>query len=878
MTSHNSHIMSTGIRATLISITAIATLTGCSDENILTPTPDSGDIKEIKFEVSEASANRWNSRSIEHANPGCERQLPSLTLNGDGSARLYLHPVETDNTSTVTSRASTINSDNISNFGVFAAYNANNQDLDELSPDYMYNVEITRQNSWSPVKEYLWPGSGSLHFTAYSPYAATISESEGITRLPVITDKDTLSLDYITPGSVNQQIDLMIATPVDGTASPCNIEFNHALTAITIATGNQMTPCKILNVAINHVKNAGTLNLEDGSWSSLTGDANFTIAPDLTLTAASGSQYVAPGTPIADGDNTFLLIPQSLGDSATIALTIDYNGTTSHFDASLAGTSWSAGKKVVYNLSVNPETDHLELEIDGDFTTTYTGDSVRFNVTSQYISSSGATPINWKAEFIDDDGNVIDQPEWITQFPTTSNDNNEYIEVTKMQNFTFDVISPQSQILQNASDINTSSGNTPYNLSSATGSENIENTANTYIINAPGIYSIPLVYGNGIKDGSVNASAYSTTSHNRSALKTFVNHLENAITDPYIYNNTDCTPADATLVWEDHLNLVQDIKLSDDKKSIIVNIPHSSIRQGNAVVAVRDAAGNIMWSWQLWVTDYNPTGDLRAIHGGDLTFYYMARDIGRIIGDDVTNFPEMKAKVRFTQTDVPEGTDPLTKTIDLIQTGTVITTGDSFTLYQWGRKDPIVGHVSHWYDAKHREITQLPTSPITDSTSGTGTLAKFIQTPQTLWTADHTHKFTYTNLWNTSLSTTTNTKSIYDPSPQGFKVPYGSELLNFANDTTLTTQYIANPSGNNKPGFYITQNTGEVLYFPAYGYRSGSSSIENGYGSVGEWWISIGQTVEARVFVLSKSDDGVAHKSFITNPRTHAMGVFPMKE
>lgn len=60
-----------------------------------------------------------------------------------------------------------------------------------------------------------------------------------------------------------------------------------------------------------------------------------------------------------------------------------------------------------------------------------------------------------------------------------------------------------------------------------------------------------MVYGNAIKDGGTNASAYTSQSSGTYVLKTFVNHLDAAITDPYIYNNAGCTPLDAVLVWQD---------------------------------------------------------------------------------------------------------------------------------------------------------------------------------------------------------------------------------------------------------------------------------------------------------------------------------------
>ena len=49
-----------------------------------------------------------------------------------------------------------------------------------------------------------------------------------------------------------------------------------------------------------------------------------------------------------------------------------------------------------------------------------------------------------------------------------------------------------------------------YNLSNSTGAATIENTANCYVISAPGTYRIPLVYGNAIKNQAANTRLIST--------------------------------------------------------------------------------------------------------------------------------------------------------------------------------------------------------------------------------------------------------------------------------------------------------------------------------------------------------------------------------
>lgn len=85
-----------------------------------------------------------------------------------------------------------------------------------------------------------------------------------------------------------------------------------------------------------------------------------------------------------------------------------------------------------------------------------------------------------------------------------------------------------------------------------------------------------------------------------------MNHAGNPITDPYIYNNVDCTPDNATLVWQDSRNLVTNVDLSADNHSLTFEVSQENIAQGNAVIAVRNSNDEILWSWHIWVTDYVP--------------------------------------------------------------------------------------------------------------------------------------------------------------------------------------------------------------------------------------------------------------------------------
>ena len=64
------------------------------------------------------------------------------------------------------------------------------------------------------------------------------------------------------------------------------------------------------------------------------------------------------------------------------------------------------------------------------------------------------------------------------------------------------------------------------------------NTANCYVVSAPGTYIFPIVYGNAIKNGAVNTDAYrKNQSDATNLIWEFKNHLGNAITSPRIQDN-----------------------------------------------------------------------------------------------------------------------------------------------------------------------------------------------------------------------------------------------------------------------------------------------------------------------------------------------------
>lgn len=863
-------------------IAAFLSAVSCSDDKMDQP-DKSGNRIQFNVTASESWNYSGNGRSAESHSNG----LSSVILEGNDGEKLYLVPKVSrrtvDSSQGSNSRGAIVDAASIASAGVYAFYKAAGDNA-----VYMNNVEVRKESSWTPADQYLWPGDGTLHFNAYSPFYNEDS-AEGITRMPDAA-AGNMTIDYVTPGDVASQIDLLWATPVDASVSPCNLVFNHALTAVKFVTGQQMVPCVIKSIEIFSVNSQGTLDISSGVWTDVSGLEDYEVEIDKELTAAAGSKYVAADEALTSDEQTFILLPQTLGENSKVALTIELNGRLSTFEASLSGQVWEEGMTVTYRLSANPSESELQLQIvdaDGNnvekLSTKYTGSKVSYTVKSSYDDGSGtSTPISWKASFIDTDGKELSSaPDWIVDIAANGKGDSLCVLTTTMLEPVFLEMSEQTRLIRNTADVNTTSGQQRYNLSSSTGAPAIENTANCYIINAPGKYSLPLVYGNAIENGETNEGSYistlpQTTANKRKALFHFINHLGNEISDPYIYNNVGCDPEDAVLMWEDRLNLVRNITLSDDGKSLEFDVPQASIRQGNALVAVRDKDKNVLWSWHIWVTDYVPDNGWQEMPNPDSTYPMYSRNIGRIFGGDNTEFKAAAATVRFTQTDVPDGMTPLSVDVTVEQAGATIYTGDCYTYYQWGRKDPIISGLDRYYDSDHNEMdgSSIPEQPV--GSDFREMIKTTISNPQIFISGKEANLRSlssfYVNLWTIDQIPSSgsvqpeNVKSIYDPNPVGAKVPVGNafQILNSVSGTfDAVKREVSIPLPN-----------GDTFIYPTLGYRKADGGETMAQGSGECWTVIASSATNAKYF--SVTTNGLAH--FVNNIILYGFAMRPAKE
>lgn len=852
----------------LAAASLFACMASCSDEDINSPAAS----RRISFEVT--ATESWSRAASADDNCATGVSLSALVLKG-GNRALYLIPEVTRGIggAECDSRSEAVTKETIADFGVYASTGS-----DEVKY-YMDNVEVAKANSWAPRKEYLWPGSGTLHINAYSPYCSAPDTESGITSLADGNASSTPKLAYTVPADAAEQLDLMWATPRDASASPCALEFNHALAAVRFVAGAEMTPCTVKSITISGLIGSGTLDLETGDWTDTAGSESYTATVDAALAASSGQDYAAEGTEITDASHTFMLMPQTLADDAAVAMVIEYGGTEMEFTAKLGGQIWAAGNTYTYHLSANPATDRFVITVDSPISFNYTGGTGSFAVKSIHETLRGGelttSDVPWIAEFVDENGNAISTPSWITAMAMAGDGSGDYSASTQMVEPSFVQMSEPTRLLRQQPEAGSAAA--PYNLANSSGASPVENTANCYVINAPGIYSIPLVYGNAIKNGTDNTAAYAPT---RSSAP-FVNHLGNRIKHPYIYDNEGCAnPASAVLVWEGRLNMIHNLRLSDDGKSLVFEIPRAYIRQGNAVVAVADADGNIMWSWQLWVTDYVPGDDMSTLSYNGSSFEMMPYNMGYVVGGDETDFASSTALVRFTQKPA-NGTQGNSVVVKVEQRGKHIITPDCYSFYQWGRKDPMISAIKEWYYADHTEITSIDVRPA--PTSSNKIEADFdalcVKNPQVFWVAGNEPAFRYTNNWNLGTSTR-RVKTVYDPCPAGFMVP-GNEMMALRDLDESKYSYTSSGGIADPAGFHVACESGPDLFFPALGYRSGNSGHETisdaSGGNLAALWTSHATQKEGNALILN-NDNETVHHPLRSDPRLEGFAIRPIRE
>lgn len=790
---------------------------------------------------------------------------PVVMLSKGGRDTLYLHASIDVNTATVDeesmveTRGVPVNTGNFStvckDFGVTA--------YTEEGKLYMSEEKVaTYANGvWSPSGGVrYWPEDQTLHFYAFAPYSIN-GEKLPLEGLNIDKNQHEIAFTYTVPTTndgkdAEAQPDIMFAdttcsrneTDVKGTVP---LKFRHALAAVKFVAGD-IAGCTINSITLIGLNGKGDC-VYDGDEDKFTW--KLTDNKDKSFKQAFGVKLADnldkdKEQPITDKNppTTFMMLPQQLGDAAVeVNMTTDKGVTHTLVGKLNIGNvdKWEAGKIYTYKISsesinwtyVFDVTPEIKLPL-GKTSDVYKVKSYRYRTQDESVKE--AVPWEVTGVTATDNQKPLDNPKsYVTEFKWDDGGMNDdqwkdyNIGVAKTVMHTS--IKADEQLKNNPTK---GSPESPYDLSTEGGRMRMT-TANCYVVNAAGTYKLPLVYGNAIVDGKENPGAYKD--------EKFVDYNNKHINGPWISG----TPKDATLVWSDGFYMFKDVDLSADKKYLIFTIDQDYIQQANAVVAVRDASGTIMWSWHIWVTerDINQTHKVDDYWNNGATYDMMSSNLGWVDGKQVYYDPR---EFKFTFKQKKTGEE---KTMTVTQVGETFDYKDAgSTYYQWGRKDPIVA-------LRNRDKTGVndyrrldtPTDDYLYKTNDKGlvTCAEGIKHPNVYYVKSTHHTAWLTDaayspkLWNVDGTegdkwVASSRKTVYDPSPKGFKVPMPRAFSVFVNGYDESGDVGGSLNGNVLPApddyqyevYPKKDKVGTKIPFTATGQRSNRSDLGSGPGSL----------------------------------------------
>ena len=729
---------------------------------------------------------------------------------------------------------------------------------------WFYNAEVNANGTLANTQVWSW---GEPYARFYAVYPQVTTSYSKLTLAPSTNASTPYVNIEVEPGVQNQK-DLMTAcsgeTPIHyatlGTAPAVPLQFQHAMTAIRFKIGDRLSGThKITKIEIVGAKSKGKFTLPssvqstagasfNNAWSDVSTPATFTLDGINVNTSGHVNETIVG----KDDDNfTFYMIPQS---AAGIKVKVYFDNQASPAIVAPFTGTWKAGTTKTYALSQSATnlkytftaTTAADATSDDGATTTY-------DITSYVNDDSQQRAVKWKVVGYDADGDgnfsMSEKPAWLRSLDGEGGTGSN---ITETHTATFNtnernLLKERNEAMQNTTAVSN------YNLSNSSGASAIQNTANCYVIDAPGTYRIPLVYGNAIKNGSDNTSAYKTTVTGgfvpgfteELTLDNFVDHNDHKITSPYINVQNATRPAtQAEVIWSDVSGIVSNATVTGSGQSSFLEftVNKNQLVNGNAVIAVKNASGTVMWSWHLWFTPKSSLDKIAMTSAGK-TYNFTSDNLGWKYTSWWGGTKDRTVVVKLEQ-QAEVGTKK-EATVTLTQKKGKDERIGYGNLYQWGRKDAIPGTDTLFpagYSFNGSGYTTVGDNdyniPAKKALMETRTIGLSIQKPGEMLPKVGGGKLSwfykqYINLWSTDNnkfdgSVRDGKKTIYDPSPVGFKVP---DAYAFEGFSTTGAEW-------NK-GYTFIANNNKDIYFQAGGARRGTNGSIAGNGTNGLYWQSV---------------------------------------
>ena len=252
----------------------------------------------------------------------------------------------------------------------------------------------------------------------------------------------------------------------------------------------------------------------------------------------------------------------------------------------------------------------------------------------------------------------------------------------------------------------------------------------------------------------------------------------------------------------------------DFEKDVVYFRIADDFHPGNAVIAARNDMGAIIWSWHIWLPETPVAENLYNLSRR----MSMDRNLGALVVASL------------------DGASPTSVGL----------------FYQWGRKDPFVG-VGDFSTGKPASVSGQKMT----LTGGQMTTSQSVKNPTKFADAHDQH-------WNSSKSEEywALTKTMYDPCPPGYKLPYRSEYLPFTDNPMEMTGWVYDTENN------ILAIGNPLTTYPLGGYITTDGSYAQ-YGEGVRLWSSrshstVSEAYNMRIFEtdgVPSYGNGSKHKS-----------------
>ena len=749
-----------------------------------------------------------------------------------------------------------------------------------------------------------------IRWSIFQPWArfyAVYPSKDSYSKLTIndMTSADNApSVDFTVEPNVRDQKDFMTACTGNVNYAKqfeqptTNLDFRHALTAIRFAVGQNLSWNKTIDkveirnaIMKSKYKLSNAFNGAGATWDNTGATRGTATLSGLSVSTSHNPNITIMGN---TGDNyTFYMIPQVLTGNSVVAY-VHFTDNT-EITATLKG-EWKAGTTRTLKLSETNSTWNYVLTPTDPNRAAYFDETTSqpYGVTSYRQAADGTKQaVAWKVVGYDADGDgtfsMAEKPAWLTSLSKTEGDGGTAADqgtATLKKADLIDFFKQRNDGLKHATVLGSSSA--PYDLSlhDHNGNTTLRNTANSYLISAPGHYRIPLVYGNAIENGVTNDKSY--ISHaptgNSKVLYNFKDHAGHNIDNPWIEKTNGGANASvdgAEVVWADAANLVSSLSIAHDGGDTFLDfeVKESDIQSGNAVVAVKKGS-TIVWSWHLWFAPKDALDKIPVTNHQGVVYNFTKETLGwkptQWTGTTYTSARTVKVKVE--QTVANNGTKAYT-VINIIQNPGGVKKGAT-TLYQFGRKDAFPGVAS----------SALATnSHFTENAGDNMSIMNGILNPGKFYTygSNWSSNYSYYNLWSADNTTTgfndnSVVKTVYDPCPAGFKMPASNAFTGFTTtgqdggatnvDGTRDWQTYQSNFGHN---FWTNSSKTAAINFPASGYLHYSNGSLNGVGDSGCYWSAVPKYSSDGCYLFFNSS---YVKTLNENYRTYGFAARPVSE